>query len=141
MTSDYMDIGTLASIAKIWVSETEKEALGRDIAPLFDMADALPDTGVIAGAPGGTNGSAVDRTAADCTAACGAADCTTADCTASCGASDETAGAPSAAFNKMVMTIASLREDTPLREIETEVFYGQSPSAGGDGFTIPRLLE
>ena len=37
--------------------------------------------------------------------------------------------------------ISDLREDTPVREIDPSLFIEQSPSGGGGGFTIKRLLE
>jgi Asp-tRNA(Asn)/Glu-tRNA(Gln) amidotransferase C subunit len=45
-----------------------------------------------------------------------------------------------AAPSNLALDVYALRGDVPAREIETGIFYEQSPSAGG-GFTIPMLLE
>jgi Asp-tRNA(Asn)/Glu-tRNA(Gln) amidotransferase C subunit len=39
------------------------------------------------------------------------------------------------------LSVADLREDVPVRETQPEKFYEQSPSEGGDGFTIRLLVE
>ena len=40
-----VDVLNLASLAQIHLSDDEAEAIGREMTPLFDMADLLPDIG------------------------------------------------------------------------------------------------
>ena len=109
------EVGQLADIAKIWMSDVEKEEMTRDMELLFAYADTLYNA-----APAG-----------------GAGDITGAGGTAV--SADMAINAISPQKN-LVVTISELREDAPVHDIETEVFYELSPSGGG-GFTIPRLLE
>ena len=127
------DIGRLAGIAKIWLSEDEAADLDAAMAPLFRLAE---------GAAG-----AECRTDAECVAGDG--------CGAKLGyVTDGDAVAPEdglpyilggvspdwPVLNKMALTVSELREDVPEQSVDTEALYGLSPADGG-GFTIPRLLE
>jgi len=99
MSSESLNIGELASIAKIWISGAESDEVSGVVARLQEMAESLAECEL----PGET----VSDTA----------------------------------FEKAVTTIDELREDIPNQAVEVEKLFEQSPSAGGDGFTIPRLLE
>jgi len=46
-----------------------------------------------------------------------------------------------AACAKTAMQVSALRDDTPAPSAGKEIYMEQSPSEGGDGFVIPRLLE
>lgn len=117
MTGIHYDIDRLASAAKIWLTDAGTEDVRRDMAPLIEMAESIADIAIPAGADniyaiaGGVDQNAINGVSAD-----------------------------GAAVDAYAADVAALREDIPSKEIETDIFYEQSPSAGG-GFTIPRLLE
>ena len=46
-----------------------------------------------------------------------------------------------AARAKTAMDVSALRDDIPAPATGKEIYMEQSPSEGGDGFVIPRLLE
>jgi len=97
-TDSGRNINKLAVDARIYLSDEEKEALARDIATLYDMADALA-------------------------------------------AAFPAASSSGQAKPVETMSVADLREDTPIRDFDTEALFRLSPTAGDDGYIIPRLLE
>jgi len=119
LTDRQFDIRKHASAAKIYLSDAEAEELNRDMAPLFEMAESLPDISMSEATEPLPN----------------------------INMSEAAVSLPGLSMSQVadnaniVLTVSGLRDDTPSHEIETDVFYEQSPSAGGDGFTIPRLLE
>ncbi|MCL2057912.1 MAG: hypothetical protein FWH01_02475 [Oscillospiraceae bacterium] len=110
-----IDIKHLASIAKIWMSDEEADEIGKDLSPLLEMAELLA--------------------AADMSGTVAAADVANAVDTAG------TSGAPAPSGARGSVPVDALREDTPMPGTGSDIYYEQSPSEGGDGFTIPRLLD
>jgi len=113
-----IDINALASSAKIFLTEAEAGEISLELEKMLETADSL----LVAGVEG----------AIHATCATGGISSSNAPGEACMDGANNGAG--------MVLTVSGLRADEPIHDIETEVFYEQSPSPGG-GFTIPRLLE
>ena len=222
--SGYDDIRQLASLAKIYLTDAEVEAIGRDISAMLEKADALPgggdasvgrgipdapcagtegDAGTRVGDDGGVDSgvggddvdmdgaetdlrsdwpgllrtarndgghSVVGRGIPDAPCAGTESDAGThvgvdnagdgfapvgrgipdAPCAGTEGDAGTHVGGDDAGTHvgddgvlagRGYVTVHMLRDDAPIREVDTDALLGQSPDAGGDGFTIPRLVE